>query len=149
MIWMKTGKLADTHADTTIRRRGSFFAGPRSRTNCVRDQFADVDCSRLRTVCGQFTSAAVACSRTIEAVACAWTRTVCGRDCWRGLNCGHGLFADTDNSLPRPGWGLFKFADGRVCGHGQLILRGYFAHLSRLTRGLKSLSNQGVRRVLS
>src|ERR1035441_7081479 len=25
--------------------------------------------------------------------------------------CGHGLFVATDNSLPRPGWGLFKFAD--------------------------------------
>ena len=25
--------------------------------------------------------------------------------------CGHGLFVATDNSLPRPAWGLFKFAD--------------------------------------
>ena len=28
-----------------------------------------------------------------------------------GTVCGRGLFVATDNSLPRPGWGLFKFAD--------------------------------------
>ena len=80
MIWMKTGKLADAHADTAMRRRGFLFAGPRLRTNCVCDQFADMDCLRLRIVCGRFTTAATAFSRTIEAVACAQTRTVRGCD---------------------------------------------------------------------
>jgi len=68
MIWIKTRKLADTHADTAMQQRGSFIAGSRSRTNCVCDQFTDADCSRLRIVCGRFTTAATAFSRTIEAV---------------------------------------------------------------------------------
>ena len=148
MIWMKTGKLADTHADTTIRRRGSIVAGPRLRTNCVRDQFANLDCPRLRTVCGQFAFAAVARSRTTEAGACARPRTVCECACWRGLS------VDTDCLWP---WTIrFRVPDGdcsssrmsRVCGCGQFILCGYVEHLSRLARGLKSLRNQGVTRVL-
>ena len=149
MIWMKTEKLADTHADTTIRRRGSTDAVPRLRTNCVRDQFANLDCSRLRTVCGQFAFAAVARSQLIEAIACARPRTVCERACWRGL------FADADCLWLRtirfrvPDRDCSSSRMSRVCGCGQFILCGYVEHLSRLARGLKSLRNQGVTRALS
>jgi len=146
---MKTGKLAVTHADTTIRGRGSIVAGPWSRTNCVRDQFAHVDCSRLRTVCGQFAFAAAARSRMIEAIACAGLRAVCECACWRGLS------ADTDCLWPRtirfrvPCGDCSSLRISRVCGCGQFILCGSVEHLSRLTRGLKPLRNQGVTRALS
>jgi hypothetical protein len=149
MIWMKTGKLADTHVDTAMRGRGSIVAGPQSRTNCVRDQFANVDCSRLRTVCGQFAFAAVARSQLIEAIACARPRTVCEHACWRGL------FADADCLWLRtirvrvPHRDCSSSRMSRVCGCGQFILCGYVEHLSRLALGLKSLRNQGVTRALS
>ena len=145
---MKTGKLADTHADTTIRGHGSLFAGPRLRTNFVRDQFANVDCPRLRTVCGQFAFAAVARSRTTEAGAFARPRTVCECACWRGLS------VDTDCLWPRtirfcvPDGDCLRSRMSRVCGCGQFILCGYFGHPPRLARGLKSLSYQGVTRAL-
>jgi len=146
---MKTGKLAVTHGDTTIRGRGSIVAGPRLRTNCVRDQFANLDCPRLRTVCGQFAFAAVARSRTTEAGACARPRTVCECACWRGLS------VDTDCLWLRTI--RFRVPDGdcsssrmsRVCGCGQFILCCGVEHLSRPARGLKSLRNQGVTRALS
>jgi len=146
---MKTGKLAVTHADTTIRGRGSLVAGPRSRTNCVRDQFTKMDCSRLRTVCGQVALAAVAYSRMIEAIVCARPRPVCKRARWRGLR------ADTDCLWPRTIRFRVQHGDcsssriSRVCGCGQFILCGYIEHLSRLAHGLKSLRNQGVTRALS
>ena len=146
---MKTWKLADTHVDTTIRRRGSTVAVPRLRTNCVRDQSANLDCSRLRTVCGQFAFAAVARSRMIEAIACARPRTVCERACWRTL------FADADCLWLRTIRARVPYRDcsssrmSRVCGSGQFILCGSVEHVSRLARGLKSLRNQGVTRALS
>ena len=149
MIWIKTRKLTDAHEDTAMRRRGSLFAGPRSRTNCVRDKFTNLDCSRLRTVCKQFAFAAVAHSRMIEALACARPWTVCECACWRGLS------ADTDCLWLRTI--RFRVPDGdcsssrmsRICGCGQFILCGYFGRPPRLARGLKSLSYQGVTRALS
>lgn len=69
-----------------MQRPGQLFANPRSRTDCVRDRFANVDCSSLRTVRGQSASTVTVSSRTIEVVACARTRIVRGHDCRRGLN---------------------------------------------------------------
>ena len=89
---MQTGKLIGGKMDTAMRWCGQFFTSPRSRTECVRDQFGDVDSSRLRTVCGQFESVAAADSRTAESAAFPRTRTVRGRACLRGLN------ADMDSS---------------------------------------------------
>lgn len=149
MIWIKTWKLTNAHADTAMRQRGLLFASPSSRTNCVCDQFANADCSRLLTVCGQFMSAAVARSRTIEAIACARPRAVCERACWRGMN------ADADCLWIRTIRFRVPYGDcsssrmSRVCGSGQFILCGYFGHPPRLARGLKSLSYQGVTRALS
>jgi hypothetical protein len=108
-----------------------------------------LDCSRLRTVCGQFAFAAVARSRMIEAIACARTRTVCECACWRGLS------ADTDCLWLRtirfrvPHRDCSSSRMSRVCGCGQFILCGSVEHLSRLARGLKSLRIQGVTRALS
>lgn len=146
MILIKTRKLTDVHADTAMRRRGLLFTSPHSQTNCICDQFANVDCSRLLTVCGQFMFAAVARSRTIEAIACARPRTVCERACWHGMN------ADADCLWIRTI--RFRVPDGdcsssrmcRVCGCGQFILCGYAGHPPQLARGLNSLSYQGVTR---
>jgi hypothetical protein len=108
-----------------------------------------VDCSRLRTVCGQFKFAAIARSRMIEAIACARPRTVCGRACWHGMN------ADADCLWIRTIRFRVPYGDCsssrmcRVCCCGQFILCGYAGHPPRLARGLKSLSNQGVTRALS
>ena len=146
---MKTGKFAVTHADTIIRGCGSIVAGPRSRTNCVRDQFANVDCSRLRPACGQFGFAAAVRSRMIEAVARARPRIVCECACWQGLS------ADVDCLWPRtirfrvPHRDCSSSRMHRVCGCGQFILCGSVEHLSRLAHGLKPLRNQGVTRALS
>jgi hypothetical protein len=146
---MKTGKLAVTHADTTIRGRESIVAGPRSRTNCVRDQFTNVDCSRLRTVCGQFAFAAVARSRMIEAIACARPRTVCECARWRGMSADADCLWLRTIRLRVPPRDCSSSRMSRVCGCGQFILCGNGKHLSRLAHGLKSLSNQGVTRALS
>jgi hypothetical protein len=108
-----------------------------------------LDCSRLRTVCGQFAFTAVARSWKIESIACARPRTVCECACWRGLS------ADADCLWLRTI--RFRVPHGdcscsrmsRVCGCGQFILCGGVEHLSRLARGLKSLRNQGVTRALS
>lgn len=121
--------------DTAIRRRGQFFACPRSWPNRRQDQFTNMDCSRRWTVWGQFTLAAVACSRAIEAVACARTWIVRGHDCRRGLN------ADIDGLriwrihfrvlIPvelRP-W------TGQCHVHKMTILTGYSACPPRLIRG--------------
>jgi len=146
---MKTWKSADSHADTATRQRGLLFASPRSRSNCVCDQFTNMDCSRLLTVCGQFMSVAVERSRTIEAIACARPRTVCERACWHGMN------ADADCLWIRTIRFRVPYGDCsssrmcRVCCCGQFILCGYAGHPPRLARGLKSLSNQGVTRALS
>jgi len=125
--------------DTVMQRRGQLFASPCARTDCGRDQFAVVDNSRLRTVCGQSASTTVACSRTIEAAACARTWIVCGRDCGRGLN------ADTDRSWTRKVSvrGLSQAESGsRICrvrGHEPHTSRGQSALSPRLLRGRRIL----------
>jgi len=125
--------------DTAMQRRGQLFASPCSRTDCVRDQFAVVDSSWLRTVRGQSASTAAACSRTIKDVACARTWIVCGRDCGRGLN------ADTDSSWTRKVSvrGLSQAESGsRICrvrGHEPHTSRGQSALSPRLLRGRRNL----------
>lgn len=123
-----------------MQRRGQFVAGPRSRTDCARVQFADVDNSRLRTVWGQFESVSAAGSRTVEAAALPRTRPVRGRACLRGLN------ADMDCSRTRTVCVCVLFSAesrSRICrarGHEPLTSRGYSACPPRLTRGRRSLA---------
>ena len=58
--------------------RGQFFAGVGLGTNRVLGQFAFVESPRLRTVCGQSMTVAVARSWTIESIASPCLRTVRG-----------------------------------------------------------------------
>ena len=126
--------------DTTMRWCGQFFTSPRSWRDCVRDQFGDVDSSRLRTVCGQFESVAAADSRTAESAALPRTRPVRGCACLRGLN------ADTDSSRTLTVcMRVFFSAESwsRICrarGHKPLTSRGYSACSPRLPRGRRSLA---------
>ena len=125
--------------ETRIRWRGQFLANRGSRRMRVRDEFADMDSARLRTVCGQFVSAANACSRTVETVMCLRMRTVCDRACGRGLS------ADRDCSRTRIGCGCGLFVDcsrSRICrvrGQARSILRGCLASAPRLIRGRRNL----------
>ena len=130
---------AGDEVETRMRRRGQFLASRCSRRGLVRDQFADVDSSRLRTVCGQFVSAANAWSRTVEITMCSRTRTVCDRACGRGLS------ADMDSLRTRTNRvrGLFPAGlSSWTCqgsGHGTLIPRGRSACSPRLIRGRRIL----------
>ena len=123
-----------------MQRRGQFVAGPRSRTDCARDQFGDVDRSRQRTVCGQFVAVAAAGSRTVESAALPRTRPVRGRVCLRGLN------ADTDSSWTRTVFVRALFpaeSRSRICrarGHEPLTSRGCSACPPRLPCGRRSLA---------
>lgn len=137
---MRTGKWIGGGMDTTRQRRGWLLASPCSRSVLALCEFVDVDNSRLRSVCGQSVAVAAASSRTIEAAAFPRTRTVCERDCGRGLN------ADTDCSRTRTDCarGLFSTESRsricRVCGHEPLTLRGYSACSLRPIRGRRSLA---------
>src|SRR6266480_5624834 len=130
---------AGDEVETRMRRRGQFLASRCSRRGLVRDQFADVDSSRLRTVCGQFVTADDACSRTVEIAMCSRMRTVCDRACGRGLS------ADMDSSRTRTNRVRGLFPTGlslwtcQGCGHGTLISRGCSAFPPRPIRGQKIL----------
>src|SRR5213082_1288685 len=130
---------AGDEVETRMRRRGQFLASRCSRRGLVRDQFADVDSSRLRTVCGQFESTANACSWTVETVMRSRMRTVCDRVCGRGLN------ADMDSSRTRIVWDCVLFSDcscSRICrvrGHERSISRDRFRSSPRLIRGHRIL----------
>ena len=87
---MRTGKLIGGNMDTTMRRFGQFIAIRDLRSMLVSGEIADANGARLRTVCGQFVSAADAWSHTVEADAWSRMRTVCCRVFARGLN----AFAD-------------------------------------------------------
>jgi len=93
----------------------------------------------VRPVCGQFVSAAEACSRTVETGTCSRMRPGCDRACVGGLN------VDMDSSRTRINRvrGLFPTAPRswtcRRSGHGSLIPRGHSACLPRLIRGRRSL----------
>ena len=122
-----------------MRRRGQFFASRGSRRILVCDEFADMDGARLRTVCGQFVSAANACPRTVETVMRLRMRTACDRACGRGLS------ADMDCSRTRINRVRGLFPTGlrswtcQGSGHGTEISRGRSACLPRLIRGRRSL----------
>ncbi len=73
-------------SDWRIQYHGQFVASRGSRTILIRDEFADVASSGLRTVCGKFVSTANARSRTVETVLRSRMRTVCDRACRRGLS---------------------------------------------------------------
>ena len=130
---------AGDEVETRMRRRGQFLASRCSRRGLVRDQFADLDSSRLRTVCGQFVSADDACSRTVEIAICSRMRTVCDRACGRGLS------ADMDSSRTRIVWDCVLFSDcscSRICrvrGHERSISRDRFRSSPRLIRGQRIL----------
>src|SRR6266702_5496840 len=135
----RTGKRAGHNMETSMRRRGQFLASRGSRRILVCDEFVDMDCSRLRTVCGQFVSAANACPRTVETVMRSRMRTVCDRACGRGLS------ADMDCSRTRINRVRGLFPTGlrswtcQGSGHGTEISRGRSACLPRLIRGRRSL----------
>ncbi len=122
-----------------MRRRGQFLASRGSRRILVCDEFVDMDCSRLRTVCGQFVSAANACPRTVETVMRLRMRTVCDRACGRGLS------ADMDCSRTRINRVRGLFPTGlrswtcQGSGHGTEISRGRSACLPRIIRGCRIL----------
>ena len=130
---------AGDEVETRRHRRGQFLASRCSRRGRVRDQFADVDSSRLRTVCGQFVAAANAWSRTVEIAMCSRMRTVCDRACGRGLS------ADMDSSRTRIVWDCVLFSDcscSRICrvrGHERSISPGLFRYSPRLIRGHRIL----------
>ena len=125
--------------ETRMRRRGQFLASRGSRRIRVCDEFADMDSARLRTVCGQFVSAATASPRIVETVMRSRMRTVCDRVRGRGLS------ADMDCSRTRINrvGGLFPTGlRSWTCqgsGHGTEISRGRSACLPRLIRGRRSL----------
>ena len=134
IIRIQTGKRAGDDMETRMPQRGQFLASRWSRRILVSDEFADVDRSRLRTVCGQFVTAADACSRTVETVMRSRMRTVCDRVCGRGLS------ADMDSSRIRIVWDCVLFSDcscsriRRVRGHERSISPGLFRYSPRLIR---------------
>jgi hypothetical protein len=125
--------------EASIRRRGQLLANRGSRRIRGRDEFADMDGARLRTVRGQFVSATNACPRTVETVMRLRMRTVCDRACGRGLS------ADMDCSRTRINRVRGLFPTGlrswtcQGSGHGTEICRGRSACLPRLIRGRRSL----------
>src|SRR6266540_633677 len=135
----RTGKRAGHNMETSMRRRGQFLANRGSRRMLGREEFADMDGARLRTVCGQCMSAANACPRTVETVMRLRMRTVCDRACGRGLS------ADMDCSRTRINRVRGLFPTGlrswtcQGSGHGTEISRGRSACLPRLIRGRRSL----------
>jgi len=110
-----------------------------SRRILVCDEFTDGDSSRLTTVCGQFVSTANACSWTVETAMRSRMRTVCERDC------GRGLIADVDCSRTCIGCVSVVSSDCsclrncRVCGHESVTLRGCLACSPRSIRGRRNL----------
>src|SRR2546426_1607098 len=139
IIRTRTGKHAGDDMETRMPRRGQFLASRGSRRILVRGQCADVDSSRLRTVCGQFVSAANAWSRTVEIAMRSRMRTVCDRDRGRGLS------ADMDSSRTGTNRVRGLFPTGMslwTCqgsGHGTLISRGCSACSPRTIRGHRIL----------
>src|SRR6266571_2144704 len=91
----RTGKRAGHNMEASMRRRGQFLANRGSRRILGRDEFADMDGARLRTVCGQFVSATNACTRTVE--------TVMRSRSWTCQGSGHGTEISRGRSacLPR------------------------------------------------
>lgn len=149
MIRMRTGKLTGGKMDRTMRRLGKCSASRGSRPMLVNGEITVVDSARLRTVCGQFVSAADSRSRPSEVV--AWSRkwAVCSRVCARGL----AMFADCSRTwitrvcdLPVA---CSRSRNCRVCGRERFISRGCSPYSPRLPRGPGNLRHEGVTRALS
>src|SRR6185437_646259 len=145
-IW--TGKLVGGEMDTTMRRLGQFIASRDSRSKLVSGEIADVDNSRLRTVCGQFESAADPWSWTVETD--AWSRMRTG--CCRAFACGLSVFANCSRTWMNRVCGLFcvcsRLRNCRVCGCERFISRACSADAPRLLRGRGNLRHEGVTRAL-
>ena len=133
-------------ADTGTRRQGRSLASVGSSSVCKRGKTEDVDNSRVRPVCGQFVSAAEACSRTVETGTCSRMRPGCDRACVGGLN------VDMDSSRTRINRVRGLFPTGprswtcQCSGHGTLIPRGHSASPPRPIRGRRNLRHEGVGR---
>lgn len=145
---MRTGKLTSGKMDTTMRRLGKCSASRGSRPMLVSGEIPVVDSARLRTVRGQFVSAADSRSRPVKAVAWARMRTVCCRVCLRGL----AMFADCSRTwisrvcdLPVA---CSRSRNCRVCGRERFISRGCSPYSPRLSRGPENLRHEGVTRAL-
>jgi hypothetical protein len=139
MTRTRIGKCAGDQMEIIMRRRGQLLASRGSQRILDRDEFVDVDSSRLRTVCGQCVPAANACSRTVKTVMRSRLRTVCDRACDRGLN------ADMDCSRTWIVCGCILCGDCswswtcRVRGEERSISRGRFRYSPRLIRGHRNL----------
>ena len=126
-------------ADTGRRRPGRSLASVGSSSDCKRGKIEDVDNSRVRPVCGQFLSAADACSRTVETGTCSRMRPGCDGACVGGLS------ADMDCSWTRTNRVRGLFPTGprswtcQCSGHGTLIPRGHSACPPRPIRGRRIL----------
>src|ERR1035437_8635341 len=134
--------------ETTMRRLGQFIASRDSRSMLVSGEIAGVDSARLRTVCGQFVSAADAWSQTVEAVAWSRMRTVCCRVFARRLN----ALADCSRTriigvrvLP---WACLRVRNCRGCGRERFRSRVWFADAPRLLRGRENLRHEWGTRAL-
>ena len=149
MIRMRTGKLTGGKMDTTMRRLGKHSASRGSRPMLVSGEITVVDSARLRTVCGQFVSAADSRSRPVEVVAWSRMRTVCCRVFARGLV----VFADCSRTWIARVCDLFlacsRSRNGRVCGRERFISRDCLPYSPRLIRGPGNLRHEGVTRALS
>src|SRR6266540_7327056 len=104
MMRMWTGKLVGGNMATPMRWLGQFIASRDLRSMLVSGEIADMDSTRLRTVCEPFESAADAWLQTVEADAWSRMRTVCCRVCARGLN----VFADCSRTWISRVCGLFR-----------------------------------------
>jgi len=148
MIRMRTGKLTSGTMDTTMRRLGKCSANRGSRPKMVSGEIMVVDSARLRTVCGQFVSAADSRSWPVKAVAWARMRTVCCRVFARGM----AEFADCSRTWIDRVCDLFlacsRSRNGRVCGRDRFISRGCPPYSPRLIRGPGNLRHEGVTRAL-
>ena len=146
---MRTGQLTSGRMDTTMRRRGKCSASRGSRPMLVSGDITVVDSARLRTVCGQFVSAADSRSRPVEVVAWSRLRTVCCRVFARGLV----VFADCSRTWITRVCGPFcacsRLRNGRVCGRERFISRDCLPYSPRLICGPGNLRHEGVTRALS
>src|ERR1051326_4538936 len=86
MLWAGLEPFGVRAADITSSRRGRALASVGSWSVWERGENEDADRSRMRTVCGQFVSVAMARSGTVETGTCSRTRLGRDRDCGRRLN---------------------------------------------------------------
>ena len=117
-------------ADTGTRRQDRSLASVGSSSVCKRGKIEDVDNSRVRPVCGQFVSAAEACSRTVETGTCSRMRPGCDRACVGGLNADMDCSRTRTNRVP----GLFP------TGPRSWTCRRCSYRLPRMQKGKRSMT---------